>query len=367
MKKILSLLFLALFVLLLSGCQIKFTALTKINSDGSGFRITTYSADGGSEKEELVTRYDLPEGGNWKSEKSTRQWGDSTYPYERHIYEVKRAFKDLNKLAPDYTRKGLKRGNVSNNSISLRISRGILFTTYEYKETFRDSANERQVREFCEKQYNYILDIASKETEVALPKFIQKNKVKAFLDEKYRPYFDNFLTALSGAAYKFFSEEDNKELEERFEELWEKYSEENFSSYVADYIIAQSKDADRQAIVNKLKETHKKIEKELQPHWDRLAESNYEDAFGVYGLPIFVAYPFGVSVIMPGKITTSNTKDIKKDVAKWTFSREDFFLKEYKLEAKSRQVNYATVAVMALILVTILTLVKLKSIRRLWK
>lgn len=367
MRKFSISLFLIFLALVLSGCVIKFTAMTKINPDGTGFRISTYSAEGETEKEELVTRYDLPGGGSWKSEMGSRQWGDSTYPYERHIYEVKRSFKDLNQLEPDYIRKGLKQGNVSNNSISLGIRRGILFTTYEYKETFRDSADERQVREFCEKQYNYILDIVSKELESALPKFVEKNKVRAFLDEKYHPYFDDFMTIFLRTAYKGLSEGDNKEFEEKYEVLGEKCNEENFSSYVADYIIAQNRDADRQTIAKKLKETYKKIEEELNPYWEKLAESNYEDAFGVYGWPLFMSYPFEVSVIMPGKIVASNTKDIKKDVAKWTFSREDFFLKDYNLEAKSRRLNYVAIIAFVLGFVIVLILANLKGIRRLWK
>jgi|GEM_PF-1509061 len=367
MKKFSISLFSIFLALVLSGCVIKFTALTKINPDGTGFRITTYSAEGETEKEELVTRYDLPEDGDWKSEMDSRQWGDSTYPYEKHIYEVKRPFKDLNQLEPDYVRKGLKEGNVSNNSVSLGIRRGILFTTYEYKETFRDSTNEKQIREFCEKEYNYILDITSKELESALPKFIEKDKVRAFLDEKYHPYFDDFMDVFLRAAYKGLSEGDNKEFEEKYEAFGEKCNEENFSSYVADYIVAQNRDADRQMVVNKLGETYKKIEEKLQPHWDELMESNYEDAFGVYGWPFFMNYPFEVSVIMPGKIVNSNTKDIKKDVAKWTFSREDFFLKDYDLEVKSRRLNYVAVIAFALGFVIVLILASLKGIRRLWK
>ena len=66
MKKTFLLALLAVTALFLSGCFINITAMTKINDDGSGFRITTYTADGASEKQEVLDRYILPPGGEWR-------------------------------------------------------------------------------------------------------------------------------------------------------------------------------------------------------------------------------------------------------------------------------------------------------------
>lgn len=364
MKKLSIFLLLASLVLSLSGCEIKFIAFTKINPDGSGFRITTYSAESESEKEELLTRYNLPKGGSWKLEKYKTK---TLYePSQKHIYEVKRTFKDLNKLTPDYIRRGIKPQNISDNKISLRIKKGVIFTTYEYEEIFKDSADERQVKEFGERYYNDILNIASKEIEAALPKVITKDKIKVFLNENYRPGFDYLLMVFSRYGYNGFSEE-NKELKKKYEDFMEKSSEEGFSSLVADYIVEQKKDVDRKEVLNKLKDAYKKIDEAWGSYVEELDKNNYEDFLGVYGFPIFVTYPFQVSVIMPGRIISSNTKNIKLNTAKWIFSRQDFFLKEYKLEARSRQLNYVNIAVFAIGLVTILILANLRSIRKLWK
>lgn len=363
MKKFSISLSLIFFVLSLSGCEIKFTAFTKINPDGSGFRITTYSADN-TEKEELLTRYILPDGGNWKSEKYKTK--NIYEPLEKYIYEVKRAFKDLNKLAPDYIRKGIKPENTSSNRISLKINKGIVFTTYEYEEIFKDSANERQVREFGERYYNYVLNLASKNIVAALPKLVEENKIKEFLSKTYRPDFDYMLDVFLKGGYKIFLKEDNKELKEKGEEFNKKLSEEGFVSIVADFIVNQNKNVNGEEVQNKLKEVHKKIEEEWSSYFEELTKNNYDDALGVYGWAILVSYPFNVSVIMPGRIISANTKDIKLNTAKWIFSREDFFLKEYKLEAKSRKLNYATIWILAGI-VTILILSNLRNIRKLWK
>lgn len=364
MKKISISLLLSFLVLSLGGCEIKFTALTKINPNGSGFRITTYSADD-AEKEELLTRYILPDGGNWKSEKYKTK--NIFGPLEKHIYEVKRDFKDLNKLAPDYIRKGIRPQNISSNRILLKINKGAVFTTYEYEEIFRDTANERQVREFGERYYNHVLNLASKNIVTALPKLVEENKIKEFLNKTYRPDFDYMLDVFSKSGYKIFLEENNKELKEKGDEFSKKFSEEGFTSIVAGYIVNQNKNVNSEEVQNKLKEVHKKIEEEWASYFENLNKNNFDDALGVYGWAILVSYPFNVSVIMPGRIISANTKDIKLNTAKWIFSPEDFFLKEYKLEAKSRKLNYFAVTVFALCLVAILILANLKSLGKLWK
>ncbi|MFH1778555.1 MAG: hypothetical protein ABH847_00770 [Candidatus Omnitrophota bacterium] len=364
MKKFSISLSLIFFVLSLSGCEIKFTAFTKINPDGSGFRITTYSADD-TEKEELLTRYILPKGGNWKTQKYTPSW--SKVEGERHIYEAKRSFKDFNKLAPDYARKGFNPKNLSENRYELKIKKGLIFNTYEYREIFTDSANEKELREFCEREYNYILNLASQRLEDALPKLIEKEKVRTFLYGKCRPYYDYFLDVLLRHGYEAFFKEEIKELIEKYKEFEESISEESFSSLISNFILKDHKDINRDELRNKLKEIHSKISEELQLHQEELSQKNYEDAFGVYGVPLFVSYPFSITVVMPGRIVNSNSNNVKINIAKWAFYPSDFFLKEYKLEAKSRRLSYVNIAVFAIGLVTILILANLKSLGKLWK
>lgn len=358
MKRFLSTLIFAFLILSLSGCEIKYTALTKINPDGTGFRITTYSAEDENEKEELLTKYNLPTGGNWKSEKYIGR--TLLGPSESHIYEVKKAFKDLNKFTPDYIRKGIKPQNISDNKISFKIKKGIIFTTYEYEEVFKDSTDERQIKEFGERYYNDILDIAAREVEVVLPRILKKEEIRIFLNENYRTEFEHLLTAFLKYGYNGFLE-DNKELEKKFEDFYIKLSEDNFSSLIANYALENKKDVDKEELLNKLKDAYKRIQGAWSSYAGELDEKNYGDYLGVYGLPILVRYPFQVSVIMPGKIISSNAKDIKLNTAKWSFSRENFFLKEYKLEAKSRRLNHLNIIGLALSLTAILILAALRS------
>ena len=155
---------LVLSALSLNGCFIDMAATTKINDDGSGFRITTYTADGASEKEELFKNYILPPGGEW----TLNQYVKDSAP--EHIYEAKQAFTDLNKLPPDYSRKGAIPGDVSSNKFSLKVNKGILFTTYEYEETYKDCIDGGKIRKFCSSWYDHAVGTAAAEVARAFPK-----------------------------------------------------------------------------------------------------------------------------------------------------------------------------------------------------
>lgn len=356
MKKIYFLFLLGLVGLFLSGCYIDITALTKINDDGSGFRITTYSADGASEKEELVKNYDLPVGGNWKLEKYLKDKSPE------HVYEVKRPFKDLNKFAPDYVRKGAKPGHISNNKFSLKVKKNILFTTYEYEETYKDSTDERQFREFCERWYSHNLEEAVKDLTNTFPGLLEKEKVRVLLNERYRPYFD-FSTAAMLKRGRNLDEEWDEEFKKKTDEFEARCSEEEVLPFLADYIVSRDKGANREEILRKLKEAHKKYEEKADAYSEQLQKDNYDDALGVYGIPIFMGYSFNISVVMPGKIVSANAKEIKRNTAKWHFSADDFLFKEYKMRATSRKLNYVTIGILAAIAI-ILIILNLGKVKR---
>jgi len=349
MKKIFLLALVAATALFLSGCFINITAMTKINDDGSGFRITTYTADGASEKQEVLDRYILPAGGEWR----LNQYVKGAAP--EHVFEVKRAFKDIKELTPDYTRKGLKPGNLSANRFSLKINKGIIFTTYEYEETFADCTDAGKIRKFCTDWYDHLLDIAAGEVEQAFPKTVKKEDARALLDARYRPYLDYFLAPLITDGRKALDGQDKK-YQAKLEEYEKEYSAENFSSFFADHIISLDKGADRKAVTEKLMAVHASIDKQISDYSAALDGRNYDDAFGVYGWPIFMGYTFNISVVMPGRIIRANTGEIKSNVAKWEFMHDDFLLKEYKLQAKSRKVNPVGIGAMAAVLSVILVL-----------
>lgn len=349
MKKLLALPLLAA-VLFLNGCLINITAMTKINDDGSGFRITAYTADGASEKEEVLKNYNLPSGGEWRLDCYVK----GAAP--QHIYEVKRTFADINSLAPDCVRKGSKTGDLSANKFSLKIKKGIIFTTYEYEETFRDCTDAGKIRKFCGDWYGHCLETAAGEVERAFPKIVKKEKVKVLLDARYRPYFDYFLASFIGNGRKL-SDEKNTQFQIKIAEYEQKYSAENFSSFLADYIISLDKSADRKAVAEKLMAVHASIDKQFSDYGAALNGRNYDGAFGVYGWPIFMGYSFNMSVVMPGRIIEANTGEIKSNVAKWRFDNDDFLLKEFKLQAKSRKLNPAGIAVIAAMLAAVLIVV----------
>jgi len=347
MKKPFLLFILAASVLSLSGCWINMTAMTKINDDGSGFRITTYTADGASEKEEVLKNYTLPPGGEWRLNRYVKD----APPV--HIYEAKRTFTDIKRLAADYARKGAKDKNRSYNDFSLKIRKSILFTTYEYEEVFKDCADKEKIDKFCKNWYGRCLDFAAADIEEAFPKIVRKKDVRALLDAKYRPYLDYFLPAFLVSGRKIFDER-NTQSRIKMAEFEDEYSAENFSSFMADYIMSLDKSADRKAVMVKLKEVHAKIDSQYSDYNSLLRDINFEDVFGAYGWPVFMGYSFNVSVVMPGRITEANTAAISLNAAKWEFTNDDFFLDEFRIHAKSRKLNFAGIGVIAAMLMAAL-------------
>ena len=343
MKKFLRSLLLAAAALSLSGCFIDMAATTKINDDGTGFRITTFTADGASEKEEVLKNYSLPAGGEWILGKYQKDMPP------HHIYEAKRAFTDLSRLGPDHVRKGVKAGDVSKNKFSLKIDKGILFTSYDYEETYKDCTDAEKIRRFSSGWYVHAVDTAAAELERAFPKAIRKEKAAALLEARYRPYFDYFLAIFLNEGRRMFDDK-NTELQAKLAEYDKKYSAEDFAVFFADYIMSVDKAADRKAVTEKLMAVHASIDKQLSDYGNAIHESNYDDAFGAYGWSIFVGYPFRVSVTMPGRIVKANAKDVTSNTAKWEFTNDDFFLDEYKLHAKSRKLNPAGIGIIAVIL-----------------
>jgi len=101
---------------------------------------------------------------------------------------------------------------------------------------------------------------------------------------------------------------------------------------------------------------HASIDKQFSDYSEAFDENNFDDAFGVYGIPIFMGYPFNISVVMPGRIIEANTGEIKANVAKWEFTDDDFLLKEYKLQAKSRKVNPVGIGALAAVLLVVLVM-----------
>ncbi len=343
MKKFFISTFLVFFVLSAGGCFINMTATTKINDNGSGFRITTYTADGATEKEEVLKDYLLPRGGEWR----LNQYVKDSPP--QHIYEVKRIFTGMDGLAPDNFRKGAKPGDTSANKFSLKIGRGIIFTTYEYEETYKDCTDAAKIRKFSDNWYDHSLETAAREVERAFPKTVTKEKVKALLDARYRPYFDYFLVSFISEGRKVFDEK-NTQFQARMADYERKYSAESFSPFLADYIMSLDKTADRNAVTEKLMAVHASIDKQLSDYSTALNERNYDDAFGAYGWPVFMGYSFNVAVVMPGRIIESNAGKVVSNTAKWDFTNDDFLLREFTLRAKSRKLNPAGIGIIAAIL-----------------
>ncbi|MFA5148988.1 MAG: hypothetical protein WC491_07700 [Candidatus Omnitrophota bacterium] len=348
MRKVLPALLLLAVVFLISGCFINMTAVTKINDDGSGFRITTYTADGASEKEELIKEYLLPGDGSWKLDNYVK---DSP---PQHIYEVKRTFKDIKELQPDYARRGASPSNISDNRYSLKIRRGVIFNSYEYEEIYRDCADEGRIREFCKRWYDATLAIISEEVAAAFPRSVKKDGVTLFLDAKFRPLYDYFLGELMANGRKSLEDDNNTANKAKRAEFEALYDADNFASYMADYIASADKGLDRKRAYDKLLALHKKIEEKLSDQSESLSERNYDDAFGVYGWPIFMGYSFNVSVTLPGRIVDANTGDIRSNTANWKFDNNDFQMNEYRLSAVSRKFNPAGTAIISVVLLLII-------------
>jgi len=341
MKRVLIAFMLLATAVAMSGCFIDISAVSKVNADGSGFRITTYTADGASEKEELLKYYLLPAGGSWKLD----SYVEGKPPL--HVYEIKREFREIKELSPDYVRKGADPLNVSGNECSLDIRKGMVFTTYRYEEIYRDCADQAKIRAFCDGWYNSALEIMSDEVAKAFPRSVKMGEVKPFLDGRFRPYYDYFLKEFLANGRKSFEGGDSAANNAKMAEFEAQYEETAFAGYMADYIVSADKGQDRKRVYDKLLALHEKIDGRLSAMSESLNESNYGDAFGVYGWPLFMGYSFKVSVTLPGQVVEANTSDIKSGTVTWNFNSDDFQMKEYRLTAVSRRFNPAGAVIIA--------------------
>jgi len=323
----------------INGCFIDISAVSKVNSDGSGFRITTYTADGASEKEELLKYYALPEGGSWKLD----SYVEGKPPL--HVYEVKREFREIGDLEPDYIRKGADPSNVSGNKCSLDIRKGMVFTTYRYEEVYRDCADQAKIRAFCDGWYGSALEIMSDEVAKAFPRSVKKAEVRSFLDGRFRPYYDYFVREFLTSGRKSLEGNDSAANKAKMAEFEAQYEETVFAGYMADYIVSMDKGQDRKRVYDSLLALHEKIDEKLSAMGESLNESNYDDAFGVYGWPLFMGYSFKVSVTLPGQVVEANTSGIKSGTVTWKFNSDDFQMKEYRLTAVSKRFNPAGVMI----------------------
>lgn len=341
MKRVLIASLLLATAVAVNGCFIDISAVSKINADGSGFRITTYTADGASEKEELLKYYILPDGGSWKLD----SYVEGKPPL--HVYEVKREFREIKDLPPDYVRKGADPSNVSGNEYSFDIRKGMVFTTYRYEEVYKDCADEAKIRGFCDGWYTSALEIMSDEVAKAFPRSVKKDEVRLFLDDRFRPYYDHFLKAFLTSGRRSLEGSDSAVNKAKMAEFEGQYEETVFAGYMADYIVSADKGQDRKRAYDKLLALHKKIDERLSAMSESLNESNYGDAFGVYGWPLFMGYSFKVSVTLPGQIVEANTNDIRSGTVTWKFNSDDFQMQEYRLTAVSRKFNPAGAVIIA--------------------
>jgi hypothetical protein len=223
----------------------------------------------------------------------------------------------------------------------------MVFTTYRYEEVYRDCADEAKIREFCGGWYASALEIMSDEVSKAFPRSVKKDEVKSFLDDRFRPYYDYFLKEFLASGRRSLEGSDGAVNKAKMDEFERQYEEMVFAGYMADYIVSADKGQDRKRAYDKLLALHKKIDERLSAMSESLNESNYGDAFGVYGWPIFMGYSFKVSVTLPGQVIEANTKDIKSGTVTWKFNSDDFQMGEHKLTAVSRKFNPAGAVIIA--------------------
>ena len=356
-SKTLFLLFDLLVLFGLNGCKIEFEANTMIRPDGSVVRTIRYVAYEDSDKEELKTQYVLPPGGTWKIKKITKYNWYTKKECEGtiHIYSVTEKYAPGELIPSDHVRLGKIEGSIGRNETSLSVQDYFFVKFFNFKETFSDVASKERSITAAKRLYPVLIEqfacsLASRLNGLST---VQVSKV---LKSMFDPWFERFIESLHTGDEDFF-ETYEKELNEIFEK-------DRLVAYLTEKLPSPSEEQAepwRETIADAYDEMGKSVES----LWEN---KEFEEAFfGVYGFTLFQSYGFKETLVLPGKILSTNAESRQANILTWEFDETDFRLEDYVLNARSRLINTSRIAWAMGFIILVLVSVGGILVRRSWR
>lgn len=333
--------------LLAAGCKIEFAGISQVNDRGDITRTTTYRVENLSDKEELLRRYGVPEGGEWKEEKKV-QSGKEEIEY---VYHITRKFPLKEQPSSDYVRFNETHTRFAKNRFEVKVKEGWFVRLYEYREQFEDVRDSQVGEDILEELLGTFVNTFKSPLESQWP----PEEIEPMADE-LTSYYRNILGKTTA---HILTDDSKARYDEKFwENLEQEISIEKAQAILLERFPAVAQDESKKELIGNALDAGKRAAEE---YWNNEPRQTLfmESLQGVHGVHFLQTYPFTITLVMPGKILASNGSYGKGQIV-WTFTEKEF---DQELLATSRKFFWGRL-VLSLILLVILAIIFTRRVLR---
>jgi hypothetical protein len=345
-KKIISMIFLTVIVMLTNGCE-DITTTMEIFPDGSCRRTIVVKSDS---NDIFNDTFFVPKDPSWTVDEKweiiskEKAFGGN----KQFVYTAKKFFPGVSELNDEWSQ---KQGDSYKAKIDITLEKRFVwfFTYFSYREIYRDFFPFRRLplEEYFSPEELKIVELYLADEDKAeeiYPEDLLEKVWKKFDTWATRAIFEEFYLILLEGAKKLNSPDLKPEL-----------------------IVSQ-----KEALFNECRDIDifefekgsitkvlKKCAEVLQtPDIMKIREQN-KNAFSQYegklqALDNLTGDEFTNKVMMPGLITDTNAGTVKGRKVTWKFSMGNFFLTDYEMWVTSRRVNWWVVGIAAFLLILVI-------------
>lgn len=339
----------------LSGCRIEFDAQSVVMEDGAIERTTTFSAQEDSDKQEILSRYELPEGGGW-TDQPLQIFAFIKKGLENKMtaqYQAVALIEPETGPSTDFKRFSQSRERFAKNEFRVKVKDWWLVKWFDYEEKFSDIIDLNKVQIVINKVLDKGLEIFHAE----LTSRAMDSALTGPLIEKARIKYGGVLNRYFELAMS--KGWDIESVDKLTEEIKIEFTSEAASAYFAKELKDFDTPASRQITADAFHATEKTMDEYLSN--DPELQSYGDEIFGVHGMAIFQYYDFKIRVKMPGRVIASNSQEKERGFLAWSFNSAKM---DRTLTARSRKVYWLRVALAGLVLLIPAVLMRKKKKRK---
>lgn len=313
-------------VLLSAGCRIEYNAESDVHEDGSISRTTVFHAQENADKDEILKRYDLPQGGEWANTPVNIFKFLIKEPVSQAVatYQVKQTF-PAGKTGTDFKRFTMARDRAAQNQFKVTAKSIWFVKWFKYEEEFADAIDSAKVKLVIDKIMDKGLATFKTELSSRIPDAKLVDRVMVETKVKYGALLGRYYTLVDEKGWDF------KGVEVLSREVEKEFSSEAASKFLTAKFRELDNETGRKAIADSFHATQAAMDEYMAN--DKEMQTYGQDIFGAHGFPLFQAYEFKVSVKLPGTVTSTNADEKENGALVWKFTSEKL---NRELLAKSR-------------------------------
>lgn len=310
-------------LLALTGCRIDFEAQSLVRDDGSIERSTIFRAQEETDKNEIMTTYEIPAGGSWSQSVMTvidpekpQEVVEKTVP----AYSAKRVVRPAQQPGQDFKRFSQAHDKSAVNQFSVAVRDYFFIKWFEYREQFKDIIDRENIENILSQLMDQALAQFRQQLGSGISDAAVLDQIDAILRTKYQPLVAALAQQIKKGGLV------SKGVEEAAAGL------DNLFDAPATYELLAANISGFDTPVNK-----ELVEKSFQATEELLSvkfDSVKESVFGIHGPALFQKYNFQVKVIMPGVVLQTNAPRREGNALLWEFDSNRF---DQLLTAQSRR------------------------------